>query len=190
MNIAVVIGSCLILAVQSASVEMMEINDFNTLNEERAELQAGNIGYLYQRSSGLAVHPDGGSANPPEDTKIVLHSGTGEPRLQFQFVPMTQWGEYGYIRQVTSQKYVHPLGGSGNPADDTRLVLHSSTQCAALFYIDEQNDVIRHIGGKFWHPFGGDQYPDDNTDIVLYPGTHDGTYFYLGNANRQKISVL
>ena len=36
--------------------------------------------------------------------------------------------------------------------NDTHLVYHEDRHHGALFEFDEEDYVIKHIGGKIWHP--------------------------------------
>ena len=79
------------------------------------------IVHIVHRPNQKLVHPLGGSANPSDNTRLVVYNGGfGERRLLFQFVP--QPGD-GYIRHVPSGKYIHPHGGSTSPSENTPLVL-------------------------------------------------------------------
>lgn len=136
--------------------------------------------YIIQTKSGKSVHPLGGSANPCDNTKLVLHScGFGERRIQFVFerCPCNPYG-YGYLKQVTSGKYVHPLGGSQNPCDNTALVFHSGKHGACLFGFGTDGNIYQYSSGKTWHPLGGSTCPGDNTVLVLHSGAHAATKFY------------
>lgn len=94
---------------------------------------------LIHRSSGLCIHPSGGSANPGNGTPAVLHTGCDpEPRLNLLFTSQ------GSIRQSSSGKCLHPEGGSAAPADGTRLVYWSSCNDSRLAFMMVPDGSIRH----------------------------------------------
>ena len=147
------------------------------------------VGYIFHRSSGKLVHPLGGSSDPSDDTNLVVYSGNDSPnRLQVQFVPANGFGHFGYIKHVSSGKFVHPKGGSLNPGNDTNLVYHSSYHAGCLFAFDEEGEYIMHRDGKFWHPSGGSPSPSNDTECVLHSGVHDAAKFYFGDISGNKIS--
>ena len=120
---------------------------------------------------------------------MVYDGGFGEKRLQFQFVPAKGQCGVGYIKHVTSGKYIHPLGGSQNPSENTPLVLYRGYHDACLFKFDLKNDYIIHkTSGKIWHPYGGSANPGNNVGVVLHSNRHARATFYLANAFRTKIS--
>ena len=154
-------------------------------------MSTGPIGYLIHWSSKKGVHPLGGAENPDNDTEIVVFHGLGDDnpgRLQFRFVAVDGAGHFGYIEHVKSGKIVHPKGGSLDPPNDTRLVLHSGRHAGCLFGFDEANHGILHKCGRYWHPKGGSPAPEDNTSIVVYDTLHDGAKFYFGDINKNPIS--
>ena len=135
------------------------------------------------------MHPSGGSSNPDNDTKLVLHDSKSNPgRLQFRFVAVEEAGHYGYIEHVSSGKIVHPSGGSVNPTDNTELVLRSGRHAGALFGFDESNATILHKSGKLWHPYGGVGNPSNDTTLVLHSDVHDNAKFYLGDLDGNRLS--
>lgn len=79
---------------------------------------------LQQVSSGMCLHPEGGSTTPAVGTRVVLWSqcddGVGGKKLAFEFT------SGGSIRHINSGLCVHPRGGSATPAVDTELVLWNS----------------------------------------------------------------
>ena len=145
------------------------------------------IVHIVHRPSQKLVHPLGDSANPSDNTRLVVYDGGfGEKRFQFQFVPQTP-GE-GYIKHVPSGKYIYPLGGSTSPSEQTPLVLHRDYHKACLFSIDLKNDYIIHkSSGKIWHPYGGTTNPGNNVGVVLHSNRHDRATFYFTNAYGRKI---
>ena len=178
-----------ILAYRSKIQRFME--QISTKGEAESAYQqneAGPIGYIFQRTSGKAIHPYGGSSNPRDDTGLVLYNGAGEWRLQLQFIPQPAYGHFGYIKHVASNKLVHPYGGSAYPGDDMSLVFHKDRHYATLFMFDEEKEQIVHIGGKHWHPYGGSVNPGNNNPVVLYEGSHAATRFYFGDASGNLIS--
>ena len=123
-------------------------------------------------------------------TLVVYSGGLGLPRLQFQFEPVKGEGHFGYIKHVSSRKYVQPMEGSIIPENDTDLVLHSEKHKACLFAFDEQHKRIIHKDSwKIWHPFCGWFNPEDNTACVLHSDKHDIAEFCMVNLRGEKISV-
>lgn len=61
------------------------VSDANGNKRLAFEFTSG--GSIRHKSSGLCVHPAGGSANPATDTELVLWSGCNEYRLQFTQLP-------------------------------------------------------------------------------------------------------
>ena len=152
-------------------------------------MSVGPIGYIYHSSSGKLVHPYGGSSNPRDNTELVLHSDKDDPsRLQMRFVAEQREGHFGYIEHVSSGKIVHPSGGSLNPGENTKLVLHSDRHHAALFRFNEADNTLIHKGGKTWHPSGGSPNPSDNTSCVLHSTSHDAAMFYFGGIDGVPMS--
>jgi uncharacterized protein YkwD len=87
-------------------------------------------GVLQHVSSGKCIHPQGGSAQPGDNTPLVLWNfcGTDYPQLQFRSAQNNS------LQQVSSGKCVHPMGGSPNPADGTPILLHSGCGEARLAF--------------------------------------------------------
>ena len=141
------------------------------------------------------MHPKGGSSNPGNGTNLIL-SGSKEDlarledpaRFQFRFVAVEGAGHFGYIEHVSSEKIVHPEGGSLDPGNTTSLILHSDRHAGALFGFDEENLVIFHKGGKMWHPKEGKPGPDDGTLVALHSDRHDAARFFFGNLQGKPIS--
>ena len=151
--------------------------------------QSSEIGYIVHRASGKLIHPLGGKAAPAENTRLVVYDGgLKETRLQMQFDKDPTQSGYGYIRHVPSGKYVHPQGGSLQPADDTLLVFHSGKHAACLFKFDVDYDyIIQKSSNKIWHPKGGKRYPPNNNLVVLHWHRHDRATFFLANSCGAKI---
>ena len=113
----------------------------------------------------------------------------GEERLQLQFEEAQGQGGYGYIKHVASGKYVHPLGGSQNPPNDTPLVFYRGYHAACLFKFDLNNDYIIHkTSRKIWHPYGGSANPGNNVGVVLHSDRHNRATFIFGNDKGAKIT--
>ena len=154
-------------------------------------MSIGPAGYLIHWSSDKLVHPKGGSSNPGNDTRLVVHSGGqggGETRLQVRFVAVPDAGHFGYIEHVSSGKVVHPSGGSLKPGNNTQLVYHSGRHAGALFAFDDENERIIHRDGKIWHPKGGSPNPGNDTVVVLHEGRHDGARFYFVDTSMNRVS--
>ena len=154
--------------------------------------QRSQIGYIIHRSSGKLIHPLGGSANPADNTRLVTYiGGLKQTRLQLQIEKDPSQNGYGYIRHVPSGKYIHPLGGSLKPADNTLLVFHRGKHAACLFKLDMDNDyIIQKSSNKIWHPKGGMRNPPNNNLVVLHRDRHDRATFFFSNDFGAKIFNL
>ena len=147
----------------------------------------GNIVFLIKhKSSGKFIHPEGGSANPPDNTRLVVHDGIHD-RMHFEFEPAD--GHFGYIRHCASGKAIHPKNGELQPENNTDLLIHSSQHAACLFGMDEINNLIRHKSGVSFHPFGGSPNPGNNTKVILHSGNHDASTWLFVNPNNPQEEV-
>ena len=150
---------------------------------------SGPIGYIFHQPTGKLIHPKGGSHDPHNNTRLVVHSDRNDPtRLQVRFVPVQGQGHFGYIEHVSSGKIIHPLGGSVKPGNDTHLIYHEDRHHGALFEFDEEDYIIKHIGGKIWHPHGGSANPKNDTKCVLHSDRHAAAKFYFGDISGKPIS--
>lgn len=141
---------------------------------------AGPTGYIFHRSSGKIVHPDG---------SLVLRSNkSNQEQLKVRFLPVEGFGHFGHIEHVASGKIVHPSGGSLDPGNNTNLLLHPDRHAGALFAFDEDDERITHRGGKIWHPRGGSPNPGDGTNCVVHSDVHDAAKFYFGDLDGKEIS--
>lgn len=77
---------------------------------------------MLKHSSGLCLHPEGGTAN--NSTKLVFFpSCTAETRLMIDVVDgANAVPQYGSLKNVQTGRCVHPSGGSSNPAEGTVIV--------------------------------------------------------------------
>jgi len=98
------------------------------LDESERKLKAQRR-FKLKHASGKFVHPQGGMANPDNETRLVLHSasesGQGVAAVTFTKVDV---GDGCFKLQHASGKFVHPQGGMANPDNETRLVLHSASK--------------------------------------------------------------
>ena len=132
-----------------------------------------NVQFLIKhKSSGKFIHPEGGSANPADNTRLVIDPSIHE-RMYFEFEEVKDEGHFGYIRHVASGKAIHPKNGDIQPSDNTDLVLHSCQHAACLFGIDEVSHWILHKSGVSFHTYGGKAFPDNGTKVILHSGHHD-----------------
>ena len=92
----------------------------------------GHFGYIEHVSSSKIVHPQGGSLDPGNDTRLVFNSDRHNGAL-FGF------NEEDYEIMHLSGKIWHPSKGSPNPGNDTACVLHSDRHTAARFYFGDIN---------------------------------------------------
>nr|3WMU_A Chain A, Lectin [Mytilus galloprovincialis]3WMU_B Chain B, Lectin [Mytilus galloprovincialis]3WMV_A Chain A, Lectin [Mytilus galloprovincialis]3WMV_B Chain B, Lectin [Mytilus galloprovincialis] len=87
------------------------------------------------------------------------------------------------IKHKASGKFLHPKGGSSNPANDTNLVLHSDIHERMYFQfdvVDERWGYIKHAAsGKIVHPLGGKADPPNETKLVLHQDRHDRALFAM-----------
>lgn len=91
--------------------------------------------FQLEQRRGKCVHPQGGSASPSDDTRLVYHTGCdlGSQALQLKFLP----AEPPYFGlQHASGKCVHPVGGNDHPPDNTELVYYDgcNTHRGALIF--------------------------------------------------------
>lgn len=83
-----------------------------------------------------------------------------------------------YIQHFTSNKVVHPYGGSMQPGDGTGIVLHRGnleyTKFTYIPVLDKPGfGLIKHVtSGKFLHPYGGSADPGDSNSIVIHSDYH------------------
>ena len=88
----------------------------------------GHYGYIKHVASGKIVHPEDGSLDPKNETKLVYHSDHHVGAL-FAFDEEDE-------RIIhRSGKIWHPLYGSPNPDNDKPCLLHSDVHDAAKFYL-------------------------------------------------------
>lgn len=85
---------------------------------------------------------------------------------------------FGLIKHKTSGKFLHPSGGSSEPGDNTRIIIHSGNHYATTWAINTQSKTILHVGNKIWHPLGGGVTPGDTTPVIVHSGEHSATHFY------------
>lgn len=99
----------------------------DALTFQKEDLGGGCFKLMHK--SGMYVHPDGGKANPDNDTKLVLWDAKasdvgGEDALTFEEVDL---GGGRFKLKHKSGKYIHPQGGKANPDNDTLLILWDSS---------------------------------------------------------------
>ncbi len=100
-----------------------------------------------------------------------------------------------YIKHYTSNKYLHPLGGSQHPSDNTRVVIHNGYHDACLFSFIPIKDqpgfgLIKHwTSGKFLHPLGGRVHSPDNTAVLIHSGYHYATFWAINSQSKNILSV-
>ena len=98
------------------------------------------------------------------------------------------------IRHWSSGKYVHPLGGKAQPAQDTRLVLYDGWHAACTFRLVPCPDTdwyyIQHVSsGKFVHTYGGKLDPTENCQMVIYSGRHAACLFFFDSKRKTWMHV-
>ena len=147
-------------------------------------------GHIIHSLSGKRIHSQQGNLDPADNTKLVLRDGGGgEARHQFQFLRDPQNCGYGYIRHVTGGRYVHPFGGSLQPANNTALVLYSGKHIGGLFKFDQARRFIIQMSSQMiWIPLGGSTNPDEGTEVVLHSVRDCSSNFHFVNHNSQQIA--
>lgn len=99
------------------------------------------------------------------------------------------------IKHFTSGKFIHPLGGSTQPDNETRVVVYEGYHDACWFtWIPLHGmpgmGLIKHYSsGKFLQPLGGEAEPYDNTEIVIQDGYGQGSAWTF-NTEFQTISHI
>lgn len=118
-------------------------------------------------TSGLYVHPQGGTGHD-NNTKLILHPGTNEYRLQFHFVG-------NQLQHVSTGKFVHPYGGA--KGNDASLCLYdgNDNERTSTFAVSAGDGTLRIAGGNgfFVHPRGGNPHSGPDTELVWYHGGGD-----------------
>ena len=83
-------------------------------------------------------------------------------------------GLIGFIYHQSSGRLVHPYQGSREPANDTRLVIHSSNDDKDRLQVrfipmEGHFGYIEHVSsGKIIHPKRGKCNPQNNTALVFH----------------------
>ena len=85
-----------------SEVQGSEASVSNVEEEIAHQQESTPVGYIYHSTSLKAIHPNEGLTSPTDNTRLVTHDGTGEFRLQFQFIPEPRYGHYGYIKHLGS----------------------------------------------------------------------------------------
>eukprot|EP01084_Bolivina_argentea_P214173 363650_1 len=147
-------------------IENVENNKAEQKFPEVVAVKSNPKGVIKHVSSGKYIHPKGGSANPGNNTEIVIHDGTNnwQKRLLFEYT------SEGYIKHVSSGKYIHPRGGSANPGNDTKLVIHSGTHSRMKWDLLSDGRIKHRASGKWWHPLGGSAKPGNETAVCVHSG--------------------
>jgi hypothetical protein len=138
-----------------------------------ADAQQSKPFYIKHWSSGMYIHPEGGSAH--RDTRAVIHAGKGA-HTEFYFKAVEN--EWGLIIHKQSGLILIPYGGKVDAGNDSEVVFHADSGPGAHFSIDPDQKLIRHRSGRYWHPKGGRSRPTNNTAIVLYDNFRDATKFF------------
>lgn len=121
---------------------------------------------LAQSTSGLCIHPNGGSNVPDNGTDAVLYPDCGsQPRLQYRMLTN------GAIQHISSGKCLHPSGGAVNPGDGTNVVFWDGCDDDRLAFEVTPAGSLRHkTSGLCIHPQGGSATPEALTKLVLANG--------------------
>ncbi|XP_041368082.1 uncharacterized protein LOC121382621 isoform X2 [Gigantopelta aegis] len=148
--------------------------------DDRGDRYSSPPGMIRHFCGKSYIHPHGGSSNPSDNTKLIVHGGF-HANMQFRFVQVQ--GHWGFIEHVPSGKFFHPQGGRRNPEKGTNLILHGGYHGGCLFTYNEDHNVIQHRGGLYIHPQGGSTNPDDNVSLVLDCDVHDGMRWFPVSAD-------
>lgn len=119
---------------------------------------------IKHKYTGRFIIPEGEESDPDNWTDLVVDDKQHE-RMYFTFDVIE--GVWGYIRHVTSGKIFHPYDQSLHPSNTSKVVLHSDRHAAALFAIDQVNDLMIHKGGQRVNTKGADPNPKRNTCVRL-----------------------
>ena len=100
-------------------------------------------------------------------------------------------GPIGFIYHKSSGSLVHPYRGSRQPANDTRLVVHSSNDDkdrlqVRFIPVEGHFGYIEHVSsGRIVHPKGGKCNPQNNTALVFHSDQHAGALFAFDEVNNR-----
>ena len=145
----------------------------------------GPVGYIYHLSSKKPIGPSKGEVSPVQGTKLVVYD-TKEMRdaIQFRFVRVKEFGHFGYIEHMGSNKVVHPN------EDNSNLVLRDEKNIDALFTFDLERYMIVHRNGRYWHIKGNNPTPKKDTACLLHkPDSNDADVakFFFGKIDAHHL---
>eukprot|EP01124_Arcella_intermedia_P019467 TRINITY_DN26783_c0_g1_i1.p1 TRINITY_DN26783_c0_g1~~TRINITY_DN26783_c0_g1_i1.p1 ORF type:complete len:512 (+),score=78.40 TRINITY_DN26783_c0_g1_i1:98-1537(+) len=108
------------------------------------------------------VHPAGGSDNPGNSTSLVFHNDKN-PLSALKFIFFNN-----QLKQYTSGKFVHPLGG--HAGNGTKLVLYdgSDGERTSIYMVEEGGRTYLKHGNYYVHPAGGSDHPSNGTPLVYH----------------------
>jgi len=135
---------------------------------------------ISQKSSGMCVHPRGGSPTPVVGTPAVLFADcTVQPRLDLLFTVQ------GSIRQASSGMCLIPEGAEhAAPTTGTRLVYTTTcNQPVSAFVMKGNGTIVYTPNGMCVEPSGGATHPASETQLVL--NTCNG-----GSAQQFKVAAV
>lgn len=95
---------------------------------------------ITQPSTGMCIHPQGGSNNPADGTLAVVDRSCLQiNRLKYEFT------SGGSLRQASSGKCLHPQGGSATPENGTPLVFWTGCDEPRLEFKLDFSGHLRHV---------------------------------------------
>lgn len=113
-------------------------------------------GSLVHLGSLKCIHPQGGGDNVGEGTKLLIHGGCSESRLEFVL-------QNGNLKHTKSGKCVKPMGAV---QDGVILGLYSS--CEGHQFSFTAGGSLQHVGSKKCvNPKSGAMMPPNNEELVL-----------------------
>jgi hypothetical protein len=128
------------------------------------------IPFYFRNTSGLAIHPEGGSETPAEGTYAVIHYA--EPAAKKTHFTMDKNGIIRHSGGLCLAAY------SNGTTNGDRLVLNSA--CNQPFIITADNKLVHKNSGRWIHPEGGNPgrvaarlvtWNDPNPTVTTYTPT-------------------
>eukprot|EP00112_Aurelia_sp_Birch-Aquarium-sp1_P011279 Seg2370.3 transcript_id=Seg2370.3/GoldUCD/mRNA.D3Y31 product="High choriolytic enzyme 1" protein_id=Seg2370.3/GoldUCD/D3Y31 len=134
-------GQCVIPERISSNAYLKLTTDCTTKFEQTSSFSVKHV------SSGKCLHPEGGRIQPSVNTKVVIHSGCGERRLQFKFEfvvitkpPTTAPPTTEETFSINTLQWFNVL-----PCDAQVLGLIQPTAVTRKFTLDHQAKNLKHI---------------------------------------------
>ncbi|CAL4168420.1 unnamed protein product [Meganyctiphanes norvegica] len=141
---------------------------------------------IKHKTTGKFVHLQPGGMN--NDNTKLLFCNEPQDDAQFTFEPVD--GVWGYLKHISSGKYVRPYGAPERPEDFVKLVIHQEATKLALFAIDQINHWLIHKDGKYVHASSCLNDPDDSTPLALHGTTHGNMTFLFVSPEKKDQEVF